>query len=163
MDEDVEVAAGAVADTRLAFAVAVNVDADIIVIDEALAVGDARFQLKCAKAMDRLRDDGKTLLFVSHDGGAVKRLCSEAVLLEHPGVQECAVIGVPDEERGQVVKAVVVLRNGTAPGPDTVKVLQDFVKRQIAPYKYPRVVEFATELPRTLTGKLQRFRLREDA
>jgi ABC-type polysaccharide/polyol phosphate transport system ATPase subunit len=67
---------------RLAFAVAVNVDADVIVIDEALAVGDARFQLKCAKAMDRLRDNGKTLLFVSHDGGAVKRLCSEAVLLE---------------------------------------------------------------------------------
>ena len=67
---------------RLAFAVAVNVDADIIVIDEALAVGDARFQLKCAKAMDRLRDSGKTLLFVSHDGGAIKRLCSEALLLE---------------------------------------------------------------------------------
>jgi lipopolysaccharide transport system ATP-binding protein len=67
---------------RLAFSVAVNVDADIIVIDEALAVGDARFQLKCAKAMDRLRDNGKTLLFVSHDGSSIKRLCSEAMLLE---------------------------------------------------------------------------------
>jgi len=67
---------------RLAFAVAVNVDADIIVIDEALAVGDARFQLKCAKAMDRLRANGRTLLFVSHDGGSIKRLCSEAILLE---------------------------------------------------------------------------------
>ncbi len=67
---------------RLAFSVSVNVDADIIVIDEALSVGDARFQLKCAKAMDRLREDGKTLLFVSHDGGSVKRLCSEAILLE---------------------------------------------------------------------------------
>lgn len=67
---------------RLAFAVSVNVDADVIVIDEALGVGDARFQLKCAKAMDRLRDSGRTLLFVSHDGGAVKRLCSEALLLE---------------------------------------------------------------------------------
>ena len=67
---------------RLAFSVAVNVDADVLVIDEALAVGDARFQLKCAKAMDRLRENGKTLLFVSHDGGAIKRLCSEAILLE---------------------------------------------------------------------------------
>jgi ABC-type polysaccharide/polyol phosphate transport system ATPase subunit len=67
---------------RLAFSVAVNVDADIIVIDEALTVGDARFQLKCAKAMDRLRENGKTLLFVSHDGGSIKRLCSEAILLE---------------------------------------------------------------------------------
>jgi lipopolysaccharide transport system ATP-binding protein len=67
---------------RLAFSVAINVDADIIVVDEALAVGDARFQLKCAKAMDRLREIGKTLLFVSHDGGSVKRLCSEAILLE---------------------------------------------------------------------------------
>jgi len=67
---------------RLAFSVAVNVDADIVVIDEALSVGDARFQLKCAKAMDRLRENGKTLLFVSHDGGSIKRLCSEAILLE---------------------------------------------------------------------------------
>ncbi len=67
---------------RLAFSVSVNVDADILVIDEALSVGDARFQLKCAKAMDRLRESGKTLLFVSHDGNAIKRLCTEAILLE---------------------------------------------------------------------------------
>ena len=67
---------------RLAFSVSVNVDADVIVIDEALSVGDARFQLKCAKAMDRLRESGKTLLFVSHDGNAITRLCSEAILLE---------------------------------------------------------------------------------
>jgi ABC-type polysaccharide/polyol phosphate transport system ATPase subunit len=67
---------------RLAFSVSVNVDADVIVIDEALSVGDARFQLKCAKAMDRLRESGKTLLFVSHDGNAIKRQCSEAILLE---------------------------------------------------------------------------------
>jgi len=67
---------------RLAFAVAINVDADVLVVDEALAVGDARFQLKCAKAMDRLRDSGKTLLFVSHDPGSIKRLCSEAILLD---------------------------------------------------------------------------------
>jgi 2-aminobenzoate-CoA ligase len=85
----------------------------------------------------------------------------EGVLLLHPSVQECAVVGLPDEERGQVVSAFVVLREGAAPGPETAKALQDFVKREIAPYKYPRRVEFVTELPRTATGKLQRFRLRE--
>jgi 2-aminobenzoate-CoA ligase len=85
----------------------------------------------------------------------------EGVLLLHPAVQECAVVGLPDEERGQVVAAFVVLREGTAPGPETAKALQDFVKREIAPYKYPRRVEFVAALPRTATGKLQRFRLRE--
>ncbi|MCC6316457.1 MAG: AMP-binding protein [Gemmatimonadaceae bacterium] len=85
----------------------------------------------------------------------------ESVLLEHPAVAECGVIGVPDEERGQLVKACVVLRDSHAPGPATVKLLQDWVKQQLAPYKYPRAVEFFDALPRTSTGKLQRFRLRQ--
>ena len=85
----------------------------------------------------------------------------ENVLLEHPLVQECGVVGVPDPERGQVVKAFIVLREGAEPGPVMEKTLQDFVKSQIAPYKYPRRIEFVSKLPRTETGKLQRFRLRE--
>jgi 2-aminobenzoate-CoA ligase len=87
----------------------------------------------------------------------------EAVLLEHPKVRECGVVGLPDEDRGQVVTAFVVLAPGVGPGPETVKELQDFVKAEIAPYKYPRRIEFLDALPRTETGKLQRFRLRERA
>jgi 2-aminobenzoate-CoA ligase len=85
----------------------------------------------------------------------------EQALLTHPAVAECGVIGVADEARGQIVKAVVVLRDGYAPGADMARTLQDFVKGQIAPYKYPRAIEFRTCLPRTETGKLQRFRLRD--
>jgi 2-aminobenzoate-CoA ligase len=85
----------------------------------------------------------------------------EDALLTHPAVAECGVIGVPDEERGMVVKACVVLKSGHQGSEAMVKALQDHVKAAIAPYKYPRLVEFMTALPRTETGKLQRFKLRQ--
>jgi 2-aminobenzoate-CoA ligase len=84
----------------------------------------------------------------------------EDVLLQHKVVAECAVVGLPDEERGQIVKAFVVLRANGVAGDDLVKELKEFVKNNLAPYKYPRAIEFVTALPRTETGKVQRFKLR---
>jgi len=84
----------------------------------------------------------------------------EGALLEHPRVLECAVVGAPDAERGTIVKAYVVLREPENAGDALVRELQDFVKSRIAPYKYPRAIAFVAELPRTQTGKLQRYKLR---
>jgi 2-aminobenzoate-CoA ligase len=85
----------------------------------------------------------------------------EAALLSHPAVLECAVIGVADADRGQIVQAHVVLVAGHAPDATTTRALQDHVKTVIAPYKYPRSVVFTAALPKTQTGKIQRFRLRD--
>ncbi len=85
----------------------------------------------------------------------------EAALLAHEAVSECAVVGVDHEERGQIVKAFVVPVSGYAGDAELVKALQDHVKQSIAPYKYPRAVEFIKALPKTQTGKVQRFRLKE--
>ena len=82
------------------------------------------------------------------------------MLLSHPDVAECGVVGVPDQARGQIVKAFVVLREAQEGGEDLSRAIQDFVKKSIAPYKYPRAVEFVGELPKTQTGKVNRAMLR---
>ena len=87
----------------------------------------------------------------------------EQALITHPDVQDCAVVGAPDERRGMIVKAYVVLRAGVPAESATAKDLQDFVKQTIAPYKYPRAVEFVAVLPRNSSGKLQRAELRRRA
>ena len=86
----------------------------------------------------------------------------EAALLAHPAVKECAVIGAPSEERGQIVEAFVVLNDGFQQDEDCQQLLQDFVKQTIAPYKYPRSIRFIEALPKTTTGKVQRFRLSQE-
>jgi 2-aminobenzoate-CoA ligase len=86
----------------------------------------------------------------------------ESALLLHFDVADCAVVGWPDEQRGEIVKAYVVARKGRTADAALARELQDFVKQRIAPYKYPRAIEFASTLPRTETGKLQRYQLRAD-
>jgi acetyl-CoA synthetase len=84
----------------------------------------------------------------------------ESALLEHPAVQEAAVVGSPDRIRGVIVKAFVVLTPGTEPSETLIKDIKNFVKRTTAPYKYPREIEFIAELPKTLSGKIKRNELR---
>lgn len=85
----------------------------------------------------------------------------ESALIEHPAVLECAITAVPDPDRGQVVKATVILSKGYEPSESLVRELQDHVKRITAPYKYPRIIEFAHELPKTISGKIRRVEIRE--
>ncbi|MET4577620.1 AMP-binding protein [Ottowia thiooxydans] len=103
------------------------------------------------------RDDDMIITAGYNVGGPEVEDC----LLTHPAVAECGVVGKPDEDRGMIIKAIVVLKPGIEGNAALVKALQDHVKNQIAPYKYPREVEFVSVLPRTETGKLQRFRLRQ--
>jgi len=86
----------------------------------------------------------------------------ESALMEHPAVLECAITAVPHPDRGQVVKATIVLTKGYEPSPELVKELQNHVKKATAPYKYPRIVEFVDELPKTLSGKIQRVKIRRE-
>jgi acyl-coenzyme A synthetase/AMP-(fatty) acid ligase len=118
---------------------------------------------------DRVRRDGDGYLYF--EGRADDLIISagyrigpfevESALVSHRAVAEAAVVAAPDEERGAVVRAVIVLRDGFAAGDDLVTELQDHVKRETAPYKYPRIVEFADELPKTASGKVRRALLRD--
>ncbi|HWQ09664.1 MAG TPA: hypothetical protein VN436_11165, partial [Holophaga sp.] len=85
----------------------------------------------------------------------------ESAMLEHPAVIECAITAAPDPLRGQVVKATVVLASGYTAGDELATELQEHVKRVTAPYKYPRIIEFVTELPKTISGKIRRVEIRE--
>ncbi len=87
----------------------------------------------------------------------------ESALVSHTAVAEAAAVAAPDPERGSVVRAVVVLREGHDPGPELARELQEHVKRETAPYKYPRIVEFVRELPKTPSGKVKRAQLRAEA
>lgn len=117
---------------------------------------------------DRVRQDGDGFLYfegrtddvIISAGYRIGPFEVESALVAHPAVAEAAVVAAPDEERGSVVKAVVVLRDGHAPTPELAAELQDHAKRETAPYKYPRIVEFAADLPKTTSGKIRRAALR---
>src|SRR5256886_17381232 len=94
-------------------------------------------------------------------GQWVSRAEVEAALMEHPGVLECGVVGAKDKDELVKPRAFVKLKNGTAPSAQLAEDLKAFVKDRITPYKYPRWIEFVDELPKTATGKIQRFKLRE--
>ena len=104
---------------------------------------------------------GRTDDVIKSSGYRIGPFEVESALLEHPSVLECAVTGVPDPMRGQIIKATVVLTKGYAPSDALVKELQEHVKRVTAPYKYPRLVEFVPELPKTISGKIRRVEIRE--
>lgn len=104
---------------------------------------------------------GRTDDVIKSSGYRIGPFEIESVLLEHPSVLECAVTGIPDEIRGFVVKATIVLKKGYEGSAELVKELQDFVKKETAPYKYPRIVKFVEELPKTTSGKIRRKEIRD--
>jgi acetyl-CoA synthetase len=104
---------------------------------------------------------GRTDDVIKSSGYRIGPFEVESALMEHPAVLETAITGVPHPDRGQVVKATIVLAKGYEPSDALAKELQDHVKRVTAPYKYPRVIEFVTELPKTISGKIRRVELRE--
>ena len=118
--------------------------------------GDAFVQDEDGYFFYQARDDDMIITAGYNVGGPEV----EDALLRHPAVAECAVIGLPDADRGMIVKAFCVLKPGLVGDEAMVKILQEHVKSSIAPYKYPRQIEFRDTLPRTETGKLQRFKLR---
>jgi acyl-coenzyme A synthetase/AMP-(fatty) acid ligase len=117
---------------------------------------------------DRVREDedgylwfeGRTDDLIISAGYRIGPFEVESALVSHPAVVEAAAVAAADEVRGQVVRAVVVLREGYAPGEALAKELQEHVKAKTAPYKYPRVIDFAGELPKTPSGKIKRAELR---
>jgi acetyl-CoA synthetase len=115
------------------------------------------------------RDEDGYLWFVGRSDDVIKSsgyrigpFEVESALMEHEAVLECAITGVPDPDRGTVVKATVVLAKGWSPSEELKKELQNHVKKITAPYKYPRIVEFVTELPKTISGKIRRVQIREE-
>ncbi len=106
--------------------------------------------------------EGRTDDVIISSGYRIGPFEVESALVAHEAVAEAAVVAAPDEERGAVVRAVVVLRDGFDPSDDLVRALQDHVKAVTSPYKYPRIVDFADALPKTASGKVRRALLRED-
>ena len=117
---------------------------------------------------DRVREDedgylwfeGRTDDVIISAGYRIGPFEVESALVAHPAVAEAAAVAAPDDERGQIVRAVVVLRDGYEPGDELARELQDHVKERTAPYKYPRIVDFADALPKTASGKIKRAELR---
>jgi acyl-coenzyme A synthetase/AMP-(fatty) acid ligase len=135
--------------------------------DGAWAVEDRRDQgpwhtgdRVCEDDDDYLRFEGRADDVIVSAGYRIGPFEVESALVAHPAVAEAAAVAAPDEERGSVVRAIVVLRDGHAPSERLARELQDHVKRETAPYKYPRIVEFAAELPKTASGKIKRAELR---
>jgi acetyl-CoA synthetase len=104
---------------------------------------------------------GRTDDIIKSSGYRIGPFEVESVLMEHPSVMEAAVTGVPDPDRGAVVKASIILAPGYQPSEELKKELQDYVKHTTAPYKYPRIVEFVDALPKTISGKIRRVEIRE--